>query len=101
MRIGVSTCRTALDGRRPRREYSRDAQLPFAAAGLGDAHPAHGLRLVAAVEQARDERLLVLPDPTRQLIDAHAVDPRRTLVGDYFRIRTVQVVGLDDLLHQS
>jgi hypothetical protein len=46
--------------------HRRDAQLALAAAGLGDFHPTHRLRLVAAIEQRGEQRVLVPSDPGPQ-----------------------------------
>jgi hypothetical protein len=81
-------------------DHRRDTQLPFAPAGLGDVHPTHRFGFVTAVEQTLDERLFVPADPARQFFDAHAVHPRRALVGENFRIGLVQVVRTDHLFHQ-
>jgi hypothetical protein len=80
--------------------HGRNAELALSAARLGDFHPAHGLRLVAAVEQRGDQPFAVLPDPGEQLGGGHSIHPGRALVRFDPLIGLVEVRRAGDLLHQ-
>ena len=81
-------------------DHRRDAQLALAAAGLGDFHPAHRLRLIAPIEQCGEQRVLVLGDPGPQVVDGHPVHPRRPPVRLYPLVGSVQIRRAGDPLHQ-
>jgi hypothetical protein len=56
-------------------DHRRDAQLALAAAGLGDFHPAHRLRLVAPIEQRGEQRV---PGLRRGRLLLRAIQGRRS-----------------------
>ena len=82
-------------------DHRWDAQLSHPAARFGDFHPADRLRSVTAVEERRDQFLFVLDDPVGRRGDGHPIDARRAPVRLHLAIRSVQVVTVGHLLHQS
>ena len=80
--------------------HRRDAQLSHPAAGLGDFHPAHRLRLIRSVQQRCDQLIPVPDQPGEQAADGHPVHARRAFVCHHAAIRSVQVLSVGHLLHQ-
>ena len=80
--------------------HSGDAQLAHPTARLGDLHPAHRLWLVAAVQQAGEQRVAVGGNPRTQLGDLHPVHPRRAAIRLHPLECPVQVRRADHLFHQ-
>src|SRR5208283_3877796 len=81
-------------------DHRRDAQLALAAAGFGDFHPAHRLRLVAPIEQCGEQRILVPGDPGPQVVDGHPVHSWRPPVRLHPLVGLVQIRRAGDPLHQ-
>ena len=97
-RSGSSTCRIACCTRRSTTVGMPNWRIP--AARLGDFHPAHRLRLVAAVQQRGDQLLAVPAIQRTQFVDGHPVHARRALVRLHPLVGSVQVRGAGHLLHQ-
>lgn len=81
-------------------EHRRDAERPHATRRLRDLHPPHRLRLVGAVDQLSPDRGPMPLQVGRQIVDTHAVDPRRTLVAPHSCQRRLQVLSVKDDLHR-
>ncbi|OAF08718.1 hypothetical protein AYJ54_13790 [Bradyrhizobium centrolobii] len=80
--------------------HRRDAQLAHPSAGLGDFHPAHRLRPVAAFQQFFPDARPMLLQIRLQLLHGHPIDARGALVRHDPMVGRHHVISADDLLHQ-
>jgi len=79
----------------------RNAEHAFAPVRLGDSHPPHRLRTIAVLDKLARDLRPALFENGRQLLDGHAVNPRRSLVAhDRLRGR-LDVLHVADRLHQA
>lgn len=81
-------------------QYRRYAEPSGPAAGFGNRNLLDRLRAVISSQQPFPNRLPVLPQIARQVIDGHPINARTALVRtDPFQ-RPDQVLSVDDLIHQ-
>ena len=81
-------------------QHCRNPQQTLAAAGLGDIHPAHRRRPVAARQQVLFDTRPVRDEVSPQRFDRHPIGAGRALVGHHAAQRRHHVLAAEDRLHQ-